>query len=428
MARLSVHPASLLWIIAILVALIALLALAIWSIKRHKDPHLVLDTDAPLQELIASISGVALGIPVEGNAVEIFQNGRFFDALLRDIAEAKSTVHFETFLWKDGALGRRMADAFSTRAREGLQVRLVLDAAGCKKMGKAVQRQMREAGCQLAIYHPRTLKNIGVWLERDHRKLAVLDGRVAWVGGHCIVDEWLGDAQDRSQVRDLSVRLRGPVVHAVQSAFSENWVEVTGKLFVGEDVFPPPERAGTVVAHMASVKPEGSAPAVKILHHTVICCAKKRIWIQNPYFIPEPDAVDAFSQAVKRGVDVRIMVPSTETSDMPLVQHAAHRNFQQLLDSGVRIFEYGKTLLHQKVMTIDGAWCAIGSSNFDDRSFETNDEITLGFLDAALARRLEEIFESDARHCIELDPVKWKKRGLWHRAQDSALYLFNEVL
>jgi cardiolipin synthase len=287
---------------------------------------------------------------------------------------------------------------------------------------------MRVAGCGVAIYHPRTLKNIGVIPERDHRKLCILDGQVAWVGGHCIVDEWLGDAQDRHHVRDLSVRLRGPIVHAVQSVFSENWVEVTGQLFVGPDSFPQLEPTGEVEAHIASMKPEGSAPAVKILHHTVLCCARERIWVQNPYFIPEPDAIDAFAKAVKRGVDVRIMVPSAEGSDMPLVQHAAHRNFQQLLESGVRIFEYQRTLLHQKVMTIDGVWCSVGSSNFDDRSFETNDEITLGLLDRALARRMEEIFEADRAHCIELDAAKWKKRGLVHRAKDSALYLFNEVL
>jgi cardiolipin synthase A/B len=217
-------------------------------------------------------------------------------------------------------------------------------------------------------------------------------------------------------------------VHAVQSVFSENWVEVSGRLFVGDDVFPPLEKVGEVVAHVASMKPEGSAPAVKILHHAVICCARQRIWIQNPYFIPEPDAVDAFAKAVQRGVDVRIMVPSSGASDMRMVQHAAHRNFQQLLDCGVRIFEYGKTLLHQKVMTVDGVWCAVGSSNFDDRSFETNDEITVGLLDAALARRLEEIFETDRRHCVELAADQWRSRGLVHKLKDSAYYLFNEVL
>ena len=416
------------WITVTLLVAVAVLGLTIWSIKRHKDPHLQLDTGEPLDKLIPSISGMSLGMPIRGNAVEIFENGAFFDALIEDILAAKRSVHFETFLWKEGRLGSRVAEALAKQARAGLKVRLVLDAVGCKKMGKDVQAQMREAGCELASYHPRTLKNIGMIAERDHRKLCILDGRIAWVGGHCIVDEWLGEAQDRHHVRDLSVRLRGPVVHAVQSAFSENWVEVTGKLFVGGEYFPQLEPAGEVEAHMASMKPEGSAPAVKILHHTVICCASERLWIQNPYFIPEPDAVDALGQAVKRGVDVRVMVPSANVSDMPLVQHAAHRNFQRLLESGVRIFEYEKTLLHQKVMTVDGVWCAVGSSNFDDRSFETNDEITLGFHDRGLAKRLEEIFEADLEHCIELNAEQWKRRGLVHRAQDSVLYLFNEVL
>ena len=415
------------WIIFLLLGAVVVLGLAVWSIKRHKDPHLQLDTRESIDELIPSISGMSLGMAIPGNAVEIFQNGAFYEALLADIAAARRTVHFETFLWKEGVLGSRMAEAFAKQARAGVKVRLVLDAIGCRKMGEAARRQMVEAGCELALYHPRTLKNLGVIPERDHRKLAVLDGRIAWVGGHCIVDEWLGDGED-GQVRDLSVRLRGPVVHAVQSTFSENWVEVTGKLFVGRHVFPALEAAGEVLAHVASVKPEGSAPAVKILHHTVICCARKRLWIQNPYFIPEPDAIDAFAQAVKREVDVRIMVPSAKVSDQPMVQHAAHRNFQRLLDAGVRLFEYERSLLHQKVMTVEGTWCAIGSSNFDDRSFETNDEITLGFHDRALAERLEQIFEEDRRHCIELNAADWKKRGLLHRAQDHAMYLFNEVL
>jgi cardiolipin synthase len=416
------------WIVWALLVAVAVLGLAIWSIKRHKDPHLELEAAEPLDTLIPSISGMSLGMAIPGNAVEIFQNGAFFDALIEDILAAKDTVHFETFLWKEGRLGQRLAEALSKQARAGVRVRMVLDAIGCRKMGKAVQAELRAAGCQLAIYHPRTLKNIGVIAERDHRKLAILDGRVAWAGGHCIVDEWLGDAQDRHHVRDLSVRLRGPIVHAIQSVFSENWVEVTGRLFVGADVFPPLEPAGEVEVHLASMKPEGSAPAVKILHHTVICCARRRLWIQNPYFIPELDAVGALAAAVKRGVDVRVMVPSAGASDMPIVQHAAHRNFQRMLDAGVRIFEYQRTLLHQKVITIDGVWCAVGSSNFDDRSLETNDEITLGFHDRALARRLEEIFEADRAHCIELDAARWKKRGVLHRAQDSALYLLREIL
>ena len=169
------------------------------------------------------------------------------------------------------------------------------------------------------------------------------------------------------------------------------------------------------------VKPEGSAPAVKILHHTVICCAKKRIWIQNPYFIPEPEAIEAFGKAVASGVDVRVLMPSTSGSDNPMVQHAGHRNFEKLLRCGVRLFEYPSTLLHQKVMTIDGVWCAIGSANFDDRSFEINDEITLGFKDAATAKRLDEIFEKYCPHCDEIKLEKWRKRGWRHKLHRQCL-------
>ena len=166
-----------------------------------------------------------------------------------------------------------------------------------------------------------------------------------------------------------------------------------------------------MTAYAAYAKPEGSAPAVKILHHTVICLARKRIWIQNPYFLPEPEAIDAFGEAVKRGVDVRVMMPSIGGSDNPMVQHAAHCNFEKLLKCGVRIFEYSRTLLHQKVMTVDGVWSAVGSSNFDDRSFETNDEITLAFHDEALAKQLEQIFEKYAADCDEIVLNEWRKRG-----------------
>jgi cardiolipin synthase len=193
-------------------------------------------------------------------------------------------------------------------------------------------------------------------------------------------------------------------------------------------VFPSLEPEGEIVIHAAFAKPENSAPAVKILHHAAICLARKRIWIQNPYFIPEPDAIEAFGKAVERGVDVRVLMPSISGSDSPFVQHAGHRNFEKLLRCGVRLFEYPHTLLHQKVMTIDGVWSAVGSSNFDDRSFETNDEITLGVLDSATAQRLDGIFEKYAPQCKEIELSKWSKRSFWHKLQDHACYLINEIL
>jgi cardiolipin synthase len=411
-----------------LVFLVLLLSIVIWSIRRHRDPKLRVECDLPIDELIPSLAGLTLGTAISGNSVEVLENGAFFDVLLERIRSAQKSVHFETFLWKEGVLGQRMADALSEAARAGKQVRVLLDAEGSKEVGKAALRQMKDAGCRVVFFHEKILGNIGVLNDRDHRKLVVIDGREAFVGGHCIVDNWLGNAQDSEHFADISLRLRGPIVHSVQGAFSENWVGQTGDLFAGEDVFPKLQPAGDVLIHPAYLKPEGSAPAVKILHHTAICLARKRIWIQNPYFIPEPEAIDAFGEAVSRGVDVRVIMPSTAGSDNPMVQHAGHRNFEKLLRCGVRLFEYPHTLLHQKVMTIDGVWSAVGSSNFDDRSFETNDEITLGILDPATAQRLDAVFEKYVTRCEEIELDTWRKRGLWHKFKDNAFYIINEVL
>lgn len=416
------------WLLSFLVLLVVALGFVIWSLKHRRDPHFRIQTDAPLADLLPSVAGLTHGQLIEGNSVELVENGRFFDRLLADIRAAQRSVHVETFLWKDGVLGRRLADALAERGRAGVRVRVLVDARGSNDMGPKTRRQLEEAGCTFAAFHPGGLRAIGRFNNRDHRKLAVLDGCVAYVGGHCIVDTWLGDAQDKEHFRDISVRLRGPIVHAIQSTFSENWVGTTGELFLGDDVFPELPNEGAIPIHVARITPFGSASAVKILHHLVICCARKRILIQNPYFLPEPEAIGFLAQAVARGVDVRVMTPSTGASDMPMVQHAAHHNFGKLLAHGVRIFEYQKTLLHQKAMTVDGCWSAIGSSNFDDRSFEINDEITLGFHDSALAEKLEMIFERDAGDCVEVTSEAWSKRSLAHRLLDGTFNLVNEQL
>jgi cardiolipin synthase len=348
--------------------------------------------------------------------------------LIGRVRAAEKSVHFETFLWKEGALGSRLAEALIDRARAGVEVRVLLDAAGSRDAGTAVVQRMRDAGCRVVFFHERRLRNVGVFNDRDHRKLTVIDGREAFLGGHCIVDHWLGDAEDGKHYADVSLHLHGPIVHSVQGAFSENWAGETGELFVGEDVFPALEPAGDLLMHAVFAKPENSAPAVKILHHTAICLARARIWIQNPYFIPEPDAIVAFAKAVERGVDVRVLMPSTSGSDNPMVQHAGHRNFERLLECGVRLFEYPHTLLHQKIMTVDGVWSAIGSSNFDDRSFETNDEITLSIKDQALAGKLDAIFEKYVARATEIELARWRRRGLGHKLKGNAFYLLNELL
>jgi cardiolipin synthase A/B len=412
----------------VLLSLVILLGLVVWSIRRHRDPDLHIECDSGIAELIPTLAGLTLGTAVGGNSAEVLENGAYFDVLIGRMQAARESVHFETFLWKEGALGRRVADALIDRARARVRVRVLLDAEGSRAAGASIVQQMREAGCRVVFFHDRRLRNIGVFNDRDHRKLVVIDGREAFVGGHCVVDDWLGNAEDGKHVADISLHLHGPIVHTVQSAFSENWAGETGELFVGDGVFPALEPTGDIVMHAVFAKPENSAPAVKILHHTAICLARRRIWIQNPYFIPEPDAIGAFGAAVARGVDVRVLMPSTSGSDNPMVQHAGHRNFENLLRCGVRLFEYPHTLLHQKVMTVDGVWSAIGSSNFDDRSFETNDELTLSIRDEALARRFDAVFEKYVARASEIELERWRKRALAHKLVDHFYYSLNELL
>ena len=414
--------------LATFVTIVVIFVLVIWSIRRHRDPNLKIECDVGVAELMPSLAGLALGSVVEGNSVEVLENGCFWDSLVEHIEKAKKSVHYETFLWEEGKLGKRMAKALAERAKAGVKVRVMLDAVGSKKMGVSEREMIEKAGGRVVFFHDKRLRNLGVLNDRTHRKMMVIDGKEAFVGGHCCVDKWLGDAEDGKCYGDVSVRVRGPIVHSLQGCFSENWAGETGELFAGPDVFPPLKPAGEIPMHLAYAKPEGSAPAVKILHHSLICLARERIWIQNPYFIPDPDAIEAFGEAVKRGVDIRVLMPSTSGSDNPMVQHAGHRNFEKLMRYGVRLFEYPHTLIHQKVMTVDGIYSIVGSSNFDDRSFETNDEVTLGILDPVTTLKLDEIFEKYVKRAEEIDVEKWANRNIFHKIKDYAAYSINELL
>jgi cardiolipin synthase len=196
----------------------------------------------------------------------------------------------------------------------------------------------------------------------------------------------------------------------------------------GTNIFPELGAAGDMKAHVVWTSPAGSPSTLKLLHYMAIHVAKTSITIQNPYFLPDPDARDSLLAAVKRGVAVRIMIPATEASDSKMVQHASHHHYGTLLKGGVRLFDYQKTLLHQKVIVVDGCWAAVGSTNFDDRSFEVNDEASLVVYDERFARELEETFERDLEHAVEVHFEPWKHRPLMHKLKDFTAFLVNEQL
>lgn len=416
------------WLVVLAVLAIVVLSLIVWSVKRRRRPHLSGSRFEDPGGLMRSIAGFTQGTVTSGNCVRILQNGRFFDELLADIGKAERSVTLETFLAREGEVTRRFADALAKKARAGVKVRVMLDGSGGREFGKESLRLMSEAGCNVQYYRPVSLKNLGRINNRTHRKIVVIDGRIGYAGGHCLVDTWLGDGQDRQHFRDITARVEGPVVAQLQSAFSDNWMEEYGEVLEGDGLFPALDPVGETSAHVVYVSPTGSPSTIKLLHYAAIHAARARLFIQNPYFLPDPDARDALVAAAGRGVDVRIMIPAAEVTDSPIVQHASHHHYGTLLKGRVRIFEYQRTLLHQKIVIVDGKWASIGSSNFDDRSFEINDEVALVVYDESVAAELERIFETDLEECVEQELEAWRRRPMLHKLRDGTAFLFNEQL
>lgn len=409
--------------------LMLILIVMLWSVKRRVDTRLTsVAQKGQLVDLIPSLVGLTHGDLDAGNKIEIIQNGLAFVPLLEAMRNARETIHLESYVWWKGDICKEFADTLSQKARQGVEVRVLLDASGSSRMDDHLEEQMKTSGVKLTKFHPLRPANLGKLNNRDHRKIVVIDGRIGFVFGHGIADEWTGNAQDKKHWRDTMLRIEGPVVGKLQAAFTENWIEETGEITGGEKYFPRLQPAGNSPAHVAYSSPTGSVSSVQVLYYVAITAASSELWIQNPYFLPDPDAIKAVQDAVKRGVDVRVMLPADDATDSPLVQHASHHHFGTLLKGGVKIYEYKKTLLHQKVMIVDGLWVTVGSTNFDDRSFELNDEISVGIVDQAIADQLKAAFNEDLKDCVERKFDEWKDRSLWHKFVDGLAYLANEQL
>lgn len=413
-------------LIAFLGGLLMIVAMAvlIWSVKREPDTRLRVDDPGELRTLLPAIVGLTQSTLEPGNRVEVLQNGDgFFPPLFRDIAAAKRSVHLEMFIWEEGKLATQLATLLAQKAKQGVVVRVLVDGSGGRALDGDVRKMLDDSGAKVAHFHPFRISNLGRLNNRDHRKLVIIDGYIGYIGGHGIGDAWTGNAQDMKHYRDTGLRIVGPVVHRMQGAFAENWIEETGEIPADDRSFPRIAPAGTTPAHIAYTSPDGSISSVQILYYLAIKAARREIIIQNPYLLPDWQAIRALEDAVARGVDVKIMVPSDDATDNALVQHASHHHFGTLLERGVRIWEYDRTLLHQKVIVVDGVWSCVGSTNFDDRSFQLNDEVSMGVLDPAVAAQLRAAFHADMRFARAVNLNAWKNRSVWHKLQDGVAYL-----
>ncbi len=413
-------------LVAFIGGVLALLLLLIlmWSVKREPDTRLVVKNPGELAALLPSIAGLTHSSLEPGNSVEVLQNGDgFFPPLLRDIAAARETVHVETFIWYDSRIATQLANALAQKARQGVEVRVLVDGSGGRKLKGEVKEMLLDAGAKVAHFHPIRISNLGRLNNRDHRKLMIIDGRIGYIGGHGIADEWTGNGDHKKRYRDTGLRVTGPIVNRLQAAFSENWVEETGEIPAGDKYFPKVPPSGPTTTHLAYASPDGSISSVQILYYLAIRAARREIIIQNPYLLPDRQAMAALQDAVRRGVDVKIMVPSDDATDNAIVQHASHHHFGTMLKRGVKIWEYDRTLLHQKVIVVDGIWSCVGSTNFDDRSFQLNDEVSLGVLDPGVAAQLRAAFLADLRFARPVKLEAWRERSLWHKAMDGVAYL-----
>jgi cardiolipin synthase len=375
---------------------------------RYHMKHQFGVRDVAFLQTMHALTGAPLS---SGNHVEILKNGvQIFPAMLTAIKAAKRTINLEFYIYWDGNIGRTFAEALAERARAGVEVKVILDAVGSATMSRQLIDFLGRNGIDVEWYHPLRWYTLSRFNHRTHRKLLIVDGRVGFSGGVGIADAWLGDADSRDHWRETVARVEGPVVTQMQFAFMDNWVKSRGELLTGLDYFPELAPAGEHVTQVIKSSPSEGSSTVKLLYVISIVSATRSIYISNAYFVPDLDTLRALETAVRRGVDVRVIVPGEET-DVPLVRQASRFYYERLLDRGIRIFEYQPTMMHAKTMVVDGIWTTIGSSNFDDRSFRLNDEVNVNVYDEGVAKQMEAMFFEDLARSREITARKWLKRG-----------------
>jgi cardiolipin synthase len=277
----------------------------------------------------------------------------------------------------------------------------------------------------MAWYNPIRLRTLGRINNRTHRKSLIVDGRIAFTGGAGIADHWRGNAQDSKHWRDIQIRMEGPGAFGLQTGFAQNWLDSTGELISGPDFFPPADAAGSMSVQTILSKPEAGSSAVRIMYYLAIISARQRILIANPYFIPDDSVIDILVDARHRGVEVKIMVAGVY-NDMRISRYSSIHLCGKLLEAGVEIYEYNRTMLHQKTMVVDGIWCTVGTTNFDNRSFALDEESNVSVFDARLAAELETIFNEDLKSCERVSLEKWRQRGWKTRLLGAACVFLKE--
>jgi cardiolipin synthase len=395
-----------------LVGVIGALFLPDW-----KQPDYQLGTDAEVgTEAFVEAAAALLNNPVyRGGEVTLLQNGDvFYPAMLEAIRSATDNITFEVYIFEPDEIGRRFMDALIDRARGGVEVRLLVDWFGSLKFRQRHRDELSRAGVQVQVFRPFSLRNLVRIYRRTHRRAIVIDGRVAFTGGAAISKKWAGDVRNPHEWRDSMTRVTGPLVSGIQSAFAVNWVYCTGEVLTASR-FLPPIAPGTGPRSVSVVSsPSDAAQPIRVLFWLSFAHARRRLWICNSYFIPDPRLRKAVVDRARQGVDVRILVPGNHTDAIP-VQFAGRSYYEELLAAGVRIFEFLPAMMHAKTVVVDDAWSVIGSANMDERSMELNEENIVGIADPGFARAVADGLERDFARSREVTLEEWRRRPVWQR-------------
>ena len=401
---------------SLLAVLVAMAAFGIVFLKRAVvDYRSVQDFTTRDPSFFASAHALADPLPLEGNAVKLLHNGdEIFPAMLDAIRAAKASINFEAFLFHSDGVGGQFRDALCERARAGVRVRVLLDGIGSgAEFSDADEQAFRQAGCTFAYYHPTRSWRVDKMNRRTHRRILVVDGKVGFTGGVGFADQWAGNASSPDHWREVHARLEGPIVAKLQGAFQQHWVRATGETISGASDFPPLPPAGKlqtqlIASHSFSVSPISLAQAV------AFASAEKTIFITNAYCAPSHNQVELLTAAAARGVDVRLLLPGRH-NDQPMTKSAGRGAYGDLLKGGVKIYEYESTMIHTKTVVVDGLFSMFGSSNFDSRSAQINEELDVTVYDEGFGAEMDAVFHQDLRRSKPYRLEDFKKRPLGER-------------
>lgn len=355
---------------------------------------------------------------VSGNSITTLVNGdQIFPAMLSAIRSAKKSITFETYVFRDGQIAREFAEALSERARAGVKVHAILDAQGTAKMGQENVGMLRQAGVDVVKYHSILFLDPRRYNNRSHRKLLIIDGKVAFTGGVGIADEWTGNATSPEHWRDNHYKITGPVVAQLQATFMTNWLKTRGTVLHGDAYFPPLPNTGSYLAQ--AIRSSARNSNLDLLYLLAIASAQKTLRIENAYFLPDDLIRKELIAAAKRGTKVEIIVPGKRI-DQKLVRAASKRHWPELIKAGVKIYEYQPTMVHVKLMIVDDTFVSVGSGNFDNRSIRLNDEANVDVLDRGFAAQQIRLFETDKRQSQEMGLDKTGGLIFLHPIQQAA--------